>query len=176
MKKLFYCAVAVALVVGFSGCSTTEPVDETVNVPTGAQRGGADTAGRGVARDGGIKGEALDEGSLLSRTTIYFDYDSSTVAPEFREVLRAHGDYLAANPSVRITIEGHTDERGTREYNLALGERRAYAVRQLLMLQGATASQLEVISFGEERPAEFGHDEAAWRLNRRAVLRYPARR
>ncbi len=176
MKKLFYCAVAAALVVGFSGCSTTEPVDETVNVPTGTQRSGADAAGRGVVQEERVEGKALDAGSLLSRTTIYFDYDSSTVAPEFREVLRAHGDYLAANPSVRITIEGHTDERGTREYNLALGERRAYAVRQLLMLQGATASQLEVISFGEERPAEFGHDEAAWRLNRRAVLRYPARR
>ncbi len=175
MKKLFYSAVAVILAVGISGCSTTAPVDETVNVPTpGAQQGGAEAAGLGAARDGAVQGEALDEGALLSRTTIYFGYDSSEVAPEFREVLRAHGNYLAANPSVRITIEGHTDERGSREYNLALGERRAYAVRQLLMLQGAAVNQLEVISFGEERPAEYGHDESAWRLNRRAVLRYPA--
>ncbi len=176
MNKLFYWAAAALFVVTIAGCSATAPVDGgAASAGAPAQRTGDQAEGRGMVRDDGAQGKPLDEGSLLSRTTIYFGYDSSEIAPEFRDVLRAHGNYLAAHPEVRITIEGHTDERGSREYNLALGERRAYAVRQLLMLQGAAPNQLEVISFGEERPAAYGHDEAAWRLNRRAQLRYPAR-
>ena len=175
MKKLFYWAAVVAFAVGVVGCSATAPVDETAGASTSAPRTGDQIEGQGMTRDDATQGEAMDEGSLLSRTTIYFALDSSEISPDFRQVLRAHGNYLAAHPEVRITIEGHTDERGSREYNLALGERRAYAVRQLLMLQGAAANQLEVISFGEERPAAYEHDEAAWRLNRRAVLRYPGR-
>ncbi len=173
MKKLFYWVAVAVFSVGFLGCSATAPVDESVSAP--APRSADQAEGRDMTLDIGAQGEAVDEGSLLSRTTIYFGLDSSEISPDFREVLRAHGNYLAAHPEVRITIEGHTDERGSREYNLALGERRAYAVRQLLMLQGAAANQLEVISFGEERPVAFEHDEAAWRLNRRAHLRYPGR-
>jgi len=175
MKNLFYWMSIMLFTAGVVGCSATAPVEQG-EVSTPSARGAADQLeGRGMVRDDAGRGKALDEGSLLSRTTIYFAFDSSEIAPEFRDLLRAHGKYLASHPEIRITIEGHTDERGSREYNLALGERRAYAVRQLLMLQGVAPNQLEVISFGEERPAAFEHDESAWRLNRRAVLRYPGR-
>ncbi len=175
MKKLFYWISIALFAAGVVGCSATAPVEEG-GKPVPPAHGAADQLeGRGMVRDDASRGEALDEGALLSRTTIYFAYDSSEIAPEFRDLLRAHGNYLASHPEIRITIEGHTDERGSREYNLALGERRAYAVRQLLMLQGVAPNQLEVISFGEERPAAYEHDESAWRLNRRAVLRYPGR-
>ncbi len=175
MKKLFYRMTMALFVAGVVGCSATAPVEkEGASAP--AVRSTVDQLeGRGMVRDDATRGKALDEDSLLSRTTIYFAFDSSEIAPEFRELLRAHGKYLASHPEIRITIEGHTDERGSREYNLALGERRAYAVRQLLMLQGVAPNQLEVISFGEERPVAYEHDESAWRLNRRAVLRYPGR-
>jgi len=173
MKKLFYWVAVVAFTVGVIGCSATAPVDETA-ADSSAPKADNQAEGQGMTRDEGVQEEVMeDEDSLLSRTTIYFDLDSSEVSPDFREVLRAHGNLLAANPESRVTVEGHTDERGSREYNLALGERRAYAVRMLLMLQGAAANQIEIISFGEERPEAFGHNEAAWRLNRRAVLRYP---
>ncbi len=175
MKNLFYWMSMAFFVAGMVGCSATAPVEEG-GKPMPSGQGVADQLeGRGMVRDDAARGKALDEGSLLSRTTIYFGYDSSEIAPEFRELLRAHGKYLASHPEIRITIEGHTDERGSREYNLALGERRAYAVRQLLMLQGVAPNQLEVISYGEERPVAYEHDESAWRLNRRAVLRYPGR-
>ncbi len=173
MKRLLYMVAAAAVATVVAGCSATAPVDVSDDASASAAKG-ADRSGRREMADEMAQGEGgdADSGSLLSRTTIYFELDSSEIQPEFREVLRAHGNHLVAHPDIRVTIEGHTDERGSREYNLALGERRALAVRQLLILQGVGAEQLEVISFGEERPADPGHDEAAWRKNRRAYLRY----
>lgn len=113
--------------------------------------------------------------NALYKKTIYFDFDSSEVMDDFRETIAAHAVYLANNPQVSITLEGHCDERGTREYNLALGERRARAVRQLLIVQGVAARQLRLISYGEEKPQAFGHDEESWRQNRRVEFRYPGR-
>jgi peptidoglycan-associated lipoprotein len=89
------------------------------------------------------------------------------------DIIEAHGKYLANNPSFKVRLEGHTDERGSREYNLALGERRARSVEQLLKLQGVSANQIEIISYGEEMPSAFGHDESSWQLNRRVELVYP---
>lgn len=116
-----------------------------------------------------------DPTSLLFTRVIYFDYDSSTLTEENRKVLGAHADYLAKNPSAKVSVEGHTDERGTREYNMALGDRRALSVKQTLQLLGAKPSQLETVSYGEEQPADLGHDEAAWAKNRRAELNYLSR-
>ncbi|NOX43483.1 MAG: peptidoglycan-associated lipoprotein Pal [Gammaproteobacteria bacterium] len=116
-----------------------------------------------------------DPNSLLSNRTVYFDFDRNDINDEYRAIIRAHAEYLANNPSSRITIEGNADERGTREYNIGLGDRRASAVRQLMVLQGATSGQVETISYGEERPADPGHDEAAWDKNRRAEIVYSAR-
>jgi len=116
-----------------------------------------------------------DPSNPLSTTTIYFDFDRSEVKAADREVVMAHARYLADNADVKIVLEGHADERGTREYNIALGERRAKAVSQLMLLQGVSQSQIDIISFGEERPVALGHDESAWSVNRRVEILYPGR-
>lgn len=116
-----------------------------------------------------------DPNSLLAKRKIYFDYDRSDIRDEFRGVIQAHAAYLAANPNARLTLEGHCDERGTREYNMALGERRADAVVQMMTLLGADQGQVKVISYGEERPDANGHDDQSWTLNRRAVMVYTSR-
>lgn len=105
-------------------------------------------------------------------TVFYFDFDRSELKPRARTILSGHARYLRDNASARITIEGHCDERGTREYNLALGERRAATVRSYLQSLGVRASQMSTVSFGEERPVDPGHSESAWAKNRRAVLDY----
>lgn len=108
---------------------------------------------------------------LMSRT-FYFGYDRAVLNQEDLEALRMHAEFLRANPDRSVVIEGHGDERGTREYNLALGERRADAVQDFLTAQGVSPRQTEIVSYGEERPEDPGHDEAAWSRNRRAVLIY----
>ncbi|WP_127477754.1 peptidoglycan-associated lipoprotein Pal [Sulfurivermis fontis] len=134
-------------------------------------RGGVET---GSAQLGGEFGASplTDPASPLAKRVIYFAFDSSEVTPEGRELIATHARYLAQNPEISVVLEGHADERGSREYNLALGERRAKAVERLMTLQGVGARQVQVISFGEERPVAFGHDESAWRLNRRVELLY----
>lgn len=110
--------------------------------------------------------------ALRQENTIYFDFDKSTVRPEFVEVLQAHGAFLRANPNVRVTVEGHTDERGTPEYNIALGERRAQSVVQYLQNLGVSAGQISTVSYGEERPVDTSRTDAGFSKNRRAVLAY----
>ncbi len=109
---------------------------------------------------------------LLGDLVVYFEYDLSDIRSEFNAMLAAHGRYLANNPSANIRLEGHADERGSREYNIGLGERRAQAVRRVLLLQGASGTQISTVSYGEERPAILGSDEEAWKLNRRVELVY----
>lgn len=109
---------------------------------------------------------------LRKEHIIYFDFDRSDVRGEFAELLAAHADYLVKNPSVKVRLEGHADERGTPEYNIALGERRAKAVQKYLMSLGVMASQLNMVSYGEEMPLVSSHTEEAWAKNRRAVLVY----
>lgn len=116
--------------------------------------------------------EFSDPGSPLSKRTIYFEYDSSQVLSEFIPVLEAHAHYLMSNPSQRITLEGHSDERGTREYNISLGEQRAKSVFKMLQLIGVMNSQVDIVSYGEEKPAELGHNDEALRLNRRVEVVY----
>ena len=122
---------------------------------------------------GGFQGHPLDDpaGSLAART-IYFEFDSSEVRESERATIEAHARYLAERSDASITLEGHADERGSREYNVALGERRANAVRRLMILLGARDPQIRTISYGEERPVADGHDESAWRLNRRVEIIY----
>ena len=137
--------------------------------------------------DSGARTQGLDEGDPYSRSAlgdpsdpdgplavrvIYFDYDSSNVRADFRSTIEAHAAYLAANPNVSITLEGHADERGSREYNLALGERRALTVRKQLVLLGASAGQVRSVSYGEERPVSGNHDEESYALNRRVEILY----
>jgi len=122
----------------------------------------------GAAAGGPVGGPGGD----LENRVIYFEYDRSDVPADYVDLLKAHGEYLAANPGSRVRLEGHADERGSREYNIGLGERRAQAVRQVLLLQGAAADQLSTVSYGEERPAVLGSDDEAWALNRRVELVY----
>jgi len=111
-------------------------------------------------------------GPLNAAKVIYFDYDSYIVKPESQATIEAHAQYLKANQRSKVSLEGHTDERGSREYNLALGQKRADAVRQSLTLLGVSAAQIESVSFGEEKPAVAGSDEAAYAKNRRAEFFY----
>jgi len=110
--------------------------------------------------------------NLLDTTVIYFDFDRADIRPEFADVLAAHAGYLAGNPGLVVRLEGHADERGSREYNIGLGERRAQAVRRILMIQGSSGNQLSTVSYGEERPAVVASNEDAWARNRRVELVY----
>lgn len=125
-----------------------------------------------VGEDAYVGNELNNPDSPLSNRVVYFDYDSASVRSEDISTLEAHAAYLAENPNITVRVEGHTDDRGSREYNLALGERRALSIRQLLMLQGASIDQFQVSSYGEERPAMEGMDESAWTLNRRVEIIY----
>ena len=136
---------------------------------TGAEAGGAG-AEASSTEDNAQGGSSLD--ATMSGRVIYFEYDSSEVLPQYRSVVEENAAYLAGNPNVVATLEGHADERGTREYNLALGERRALAVKSQMTLLGAGDNQIKVVSYGEERPALEGHDESAWSKNRRVEIRY----
>jgi peptidoglycan-associated lipoprotein len=135
---------------------------------------GATTSG---LRDGPSSGSSISAAEaerqrLMSLLVVYFDYDQADIRPEFTAQLQAHGQFLAQSANASLRLEGHADERGSREYNIGLGERRAQAVRRVLMLQGAQATQLTTVSYGEERPAQTGSDEESWRLNRRVELSY----
>lgn len=167
-------AVVMVAVAGCAGKKATEQEDLGYGTysgqPGGAQAGGVTEGAVGA----GAFGESATAGptASLRNRTIYFDFDRDEVKAEFREIIAAHGRYLAANPAARVRLEGHADERGSREYNIGLGERRAQAVKQALLLQGAGTSQLSTVSYGEERPAATGSDEESWSLNRRVELVY----
>jgi len=143
----------------------------------------ADVEERAIGGSGGADGNALNDGSptfhplqdpnnILSERTVYFDYDSYTVKGEYRPLVLAHAKYLRDNESARVLLQGHTDERGSREYNLALGQRRADNVKNIMLLSGARDAQVESVSLGEEKPQTTGHDESSWAQNRRANIVY----
>ncbi|OOZ36112.1 peptidoglycan-associated lipoprotein Pal [Solemya velesiana gill symbiont] len=167
----------LALSLLFGGCATLtgeqaeEGAEDGAPVAEAGQGEGAQTAG--AVEGGAWTGSPLDNpDSPLYSKVIYFDYDASEIRADYLDTVVAHGEYLAANPSATITVEGHCDERGSREYNIGLGERRANSVKRLLLAQGAAESQIITISYGEERPEALGSSDAAWAQNRRAVLLY----
>lgn len=128
-----------------------------------------------VVEDAKVSGEELKaqaEAALRDQTVFYFAFDQSTIKEDGKKALKAHAKYLAANSSAKVTLEGHADERGTTEYNLALGERRSMSVRAYLLSNGAKAEQLKVVSYGEERPAVMGSSEDAYAKNRRVEVKY----
>lgn len=169
-------AVAVALAIGWlAGCSSTGgSKDAGVAVEDrGMEAQAGDVTTTGVGGYGDLSLESLsDPNSPLSQRVIYFAFDSSEVAEQDRELVAAHAAVLAANSQLTVTIEGHGDERGSREYNVGLGDRRAQAVRRMLEFQGVSPAQISTVSYGEEKPAVEGHDESAWSLNRRVELVY----
>lgn len=162
LVKLLFIIVPVTLLLGCPATTPTNGADVTDI--------GATTDGAGGDSEGG-----LAMGGELANRVIYFDLDSSEVKAEFRPLVSAHAKYLAGHASAKVTLEGHADERGSREYNLALGERRANSVRALLAAEGAQGGQLTSVSYGEEQPAAAGQDEGAWQLNRRVGIVYTAK-
>ncbi|WP_020161831.1 peptidoglycan-associated lipoprotein [Cycloclasticus pugetii] len=176
MKMYKNVVMGLLLSTALAGCSMfggDDVATGTSDGVNGVSTGGASTSG--VSDGSSFSGHPLDNpASPLSTKVIYFAFDSSAVEPQYEAVLAAHGAYLAANVGVSVIVEGHADERGTREYNVALSEKRAKTVQNLLSLQGAGESQTEAVALGEEKPVAIGHDESAWRLNRRVELIYPA--
>ncbi|MDR2165130.1 MAG: peptidoglycan-associated lipoprotein Pal [Zoogloeaceae bacterium] len=126
----------------------------------------------GGAQDGALPPTLADPNSILSKRSVYFAFDNYNVPDEYRELVTAHARFLAGNRQLRVLIQGNTDERGSREYNLSLGQKRAEAVRQMLLLLGVQEGQIEAVSLGEEKPRAEGHTEAAWAENRRSDILY----
>jgi peptidoglycan-associated lipoprotein len=173
-KRVF---LAVALAAALAGCASGVKLD---NVPV-EDRTGTSVTTPGATGPGGesqVQPVQADEAALdkagpqgVARI-VYFDYDSNAIRPEFQPLIEANARFLTQHRNSHVVVEGHTDERGGSEYNLALGQRRAEAVRQALQLLGVRDSQVEAVSFGKEKPAVDGHDEAAWAKNRRAEIAY----
>lgn len=170
LKRTIYSLAIVALI---AGCSSGTKLNEAPVVDRGAAGG----AGQGGAASG-VAPVTIDanaqtaQGPVGVARIIYFDFDSYTIKPEFQQLIDGHARFLKANPNRRVSIEGHTDERGGREYNLALGQKRSEAVRRALTLLGVNDSQLEAVSFGKEKPAVQGTGEEVWAQNRRAEIFY----
>ena len=179
LKTRILIALMAAVALMGAGCKSKPPFPEKpaasaeTTIPStnsGAQSSGVATvnAGSGTSSTGALG----PDGPLGSQRVIYFDFDSSDIRNEYVDVIAAHGKFLAANATVRVRLEGHTDERGSREYNIGLGERRAQTVRRALALQGVQESQITTVSYGEERPAAAGSDESAYSKNRRVEIVY----
>jgi peptidoglycan-associated lipoprotein len=175
MKPIHALAVVV-LAFGLTACQKPKQVqpDTSGAATTTTDAGAAGTSGLG-AEDSGAAGRPLTPqqqalADLQQKSIVYFDFDSSEIRSEYVPVVAAHAGYLVKFPTARVRLEGHTDEKGSREYNIGLGERRAQAVRRALMLQGVADAQITTVSYGEERPAAEGSDDAALAQNRRVEL------
>lgn len=181
MRKLMRYFVILGVVVTLAGCGLgpLKKRGDQANAATESQQqdnqyniAGQDSTEKFIS-SGSLDVSSLnDPNSPLSQRVLYFDLDSSQIKDEDREIITVHAEFLAAHPDITIVLEGHADERGSREYNIALGEKRAIAVKQLMTLQGVAENQIQVISFGEERPVALGHDPSAWNLNRRVEILY----
>ena len=169
--------LALVFAVSISACKTTEPETDTTATDTTDTTPTTDvtTAAAPDPRDYTDARNFDNSESLLSKRVIYFDFDKSEVKSEYRATVAAHAAYISAHGSARVTLEGHADERGTREYNLALGERRGNGVSGLLSAAGAMGVQLDTVSYGEERPVCRVSDENCWWQNRRVEIVYTAR-
>ena len=179
MKRFFSSIISyLVLVTALAACGSNVKLQDVPVEDRSASSSQADAdaaaaaAARGVAPVQIGASDASAAGPANTAKIIYFDFDSFVVKPEFQSVIEAHARYLTANKSRRMAIEGHTDESGGREYNLALGQKRAEAVRRALGLLGVTDSQVEAVSFGKEKPAVAGFDQESMARNRRAELSY----
>ena len=179
MRRIFHFSLVLLLSVVLVGCAankkkgSAEVEDSSVNAQS-------DTTLSGLTSDddsGSVQvlvtsDNTLDLEDPLGTRVIYFEFDSNALTPEAQRIVEAHAEYLASNPGMAVVLEGHADERGTREYNLALGERRANAVADLFQAMGVMPDAVRSISYGEERPVAMEHDESAWSLNRRVEILY----
>ncbi|MGZ5166893.1 MAG: peptidoglycan-associated lipoprotein Pal [Burkholderiales bacterium] len=181
MKRWMIMFAVVGLLAGCSSTPTKEQEgvkveDRTTTVTqpsTPVTPKAPDTTTSTLPPDGRASTDPLkDPNSILSRRSVFFDYDSNVVKDEYKPLVSEHAKYLSGNRAKRVTIQGNTDERGSREYNIALGQRRADAVKQMMTLLGAPATQIETVSFGEEKPRGQGNSEQAYAENRRADIVY----
>lgn len=189
MKYFMKLVALLFLVTLVAGCSSKGGVDESEEseASQGAKGGGSKSSKYGKygsnryggSAGGGRYGSGIRPGDvgptegILGQRVIYFSYDSDDVLPEYQGVVNSHAEYLSSHPDAKLVLEGHADERGSSEYNVALGERRALSVARTMRLQGAGDSQVRAMSYGEEKPATSGHDEDSWQQNRRVELYYP---
>lgn len=180
---------AIALSLAVTGCASRKPATTatTATNAAGSATGANGASATGLGANGDLNSQGLGNGSTvgangpmdavrqaLAARVVHFDYDSSDLSPTDVATLNAHARYLSQNNAARVSLTGHTDERGTREYNMALGERRAKSVQAFLVTNGARNEQIEAISYGKEQPVNEGHDEAAWTENRRVEINYSA--
>ena len=186
MKNLILISV---LALSITACGDRIKPDEGT-AGDGSAGPGSDSVGGasagGIADGSGIGGTALEGGKLVSyaenaindannvlfEKIVYFSFDSNAVTDDYIELVKHHGKYLSFNTNASVRLEGHADERGTREYNVALAEQRALAVKQLMLFEGASKDQISIISYGEEKPVSFGHDDESMSLNRRVEIVY----
>jgi peptidoglycan-associated lipoprotein len=178
MRKILSLMLLVT-VMALGACAHKPIKDTTPAASSQVPAAGADANGAGAngaaggagAGAGGVDIAGPQEG-ILAQRLIYFAFDSSEISAEGAALVAAHAHYLVAHPTLHVRLEGNTDERGSREYNIGLGERRAQAVRRSMLLQGVAETQLSTVSYGAERAAVEGHDEAAWSKNRRVMINY----
>ena len=169
MKKLLIPALLALLIVG---CSSTPDAPEGNGAQVESPDGKVATVTAGNVDSRKLPPELTDPKNILSKRSIYFDYDKYDVRAEYKDLVTAHAKFLANNRQFKILIQGNTDDRGSREYNLALGQKRADAVKKMVTLLGAREDQVESVSLGEEKPKNDGHNEAAWAENRRSDILY----
>ena len=175
MKLMHVLAVAV-LALGLAACQKPTKPDATAPATTDAGDatssgvGGDASAGAGAGTTAALTPQQQALAAIQQKNVVYFDFDSSEIRSEYVPLVAAHAQYLVKYPTARVRLEGHTDERGSREYNIGLGERRAQTVRRALLAQGVAEAQITTVSYGEERPAVEGSDEAAYGQNRRVEL------
>ncbi|TSA01540.1 MAG: peptidoglycan-associated lipoprotein Pal [Methylococcus sp.] len=179
MMQIFSSVLSVLMMVLVLGCSSKGGVNEEGE---GGDEASAQDGGRGAkagkysyGRGKNGIGGAGGPGSPAAQRVIYFGYDSDDVLPEYQSVVTGNAEYLSNHPDASAVLEGHADERGSSEYNIALGERRALSVARSLRLQGVGDRQLQILSYGEEKPATSGHEEATWQRNRRVEITYQGR-
>jgi peptidoglycan-associated lipoprotein len=181
MKRILSIALLIAGAALLSGCPKKHNVHDTsiagTQVPDSSNASSAEGASTsstplGTDANNSARGLGAEGTGALARKVIYFDFDKSEIKPEFADIITTAARNLTGNPTMKMKLEGNTDNRGTREYNIGLGERRAQSVRRALMLQGVAESQVTTVSFGAERPAAEGDDEAAWSQNRRVEVVY----
>lgn len=169
MNKTVRVALVALLCVGAAACSKKQEVKPQ---PQAEQTPVTEAPATGAGK---YTPEDLDRDACLRQRVVYFDFDKTEIKPEFQQIMACHAKYLQDRPTAQIRLEGNTDERGTREYNLGLGERRGNAVSSALTAAGGSASQLNVISYGKEKPVCREHNEDCWGKNRRVEIVYTAK-
>jgi peptidoglycan-associated lipoprotein len=170
MKKL---TISILLLSMLAACASDKPAEVVAEPVAPVEAPVAAPVAEAPKEVAPVAVDALDDvNSILAKRSAFFDFDKSAVKAADKPMVQAHGQYLAANPGRKVVVEGNADERGSSEYNLALGNRRADSVKKMLVVSGAQAGQISTVSYGEEKPRAAGHNEAAWSQNRRADIAY----